>query len=59
MKVADIQLIAIARGMSPGRMTKSELVRSLQTEEGNTACFQSGQVGSCGQDSCWWREDCK
>ncbi len=59
MKVADIQLIAVARGMSPGRMTKTELVRSLQKEEGHTACFLTGQVRSCGQDGCWWREDCK
>jgi len=58
MKMTDIQSIAKQRGVPPGRMTKVDLVRSLQQTEGNTACFQTGQVESCGQEGCLWREDC-
>lgn len=58
MKMTDIQRIAKQRGVPPGRMTKVDLVRSLQQAEGNTACFQTGQAASCGQEECLWREDC-
>lgn len=59
MKMADIQNIARSRGVAPGRMTKVDLVRILQREEGNESCFQTGQAGHCGQDGCLWREACE
>jgi hypothetical protein len=58
MRMNDIQGIARGRGVSPGRMTKVELVRTLQQAEGNTTCFQTGQAAICGQDGCLWRADC-
>ena len=58
MKMTDIQIIAKERGVSPGRLTKVELVRSLQQAEGNEACFQTGRVDSCGQEGCLWRTGC-
>jgi hypothetical protein len=30
----------------------------LQREEGHQACFQTGQVQTCGQEHCLWRQDC-
>lgn len=58
MKMSEIQSIAKQRGLSPGRRTKVDLIRTLQQEEGNTACFQIGQAESCGQNGCLWREAC-
>lgn len=58
MKMSDIQGIAKERGVTPKRLAKVELVRSLQQAEGNAACFQTGQVDSCGQDGCLWRTAC-
>ncbi len=59
MKMSDIQGIAKSRGVAPGRMTKVELVRTMQHAEGNAACFQTGLAGSCGQDGCLWRAVCE
>lgn len=58
MKMNDIQSIARTRGVATGRMTKVDLVRTIQQTEGNTTCFQTAQVDSCGQEGCLWREDC-
>lgn len=45
--------------MKPGRTKKEELVRAIQTDEGNDACFNTGRVTTCGQQACLWREDCR
>lgn len=58
MKQREIQLIAKARGVAPGRRSKVNLVRAMQQEEGNTTCFQTGQANSCRQEDCLWRDDC-
>jgi hypothetical protein len=58
MKMSNIQSIAKERGVFPGHLTKADLVRTLQQEEGNTACFQTGQAESCGQEGCLWRAVC-
>jgi hypothetical protein len=59
MNMKEIQHIAKERDLAPGRMTKVELVRTLQREEGNQDCFQTGLACSCGQAACLWREDCE
>jgi len=58
MKLDEIKAIAKEKGIKPGRMKKVELVRAIQEVEGNYTCFETGQVNSCGQDACLWREDC-
>jgi hypothetical protein len=58
MKMSDIQGIARERGVTPGRLAKVDLVRTLQQAEGNADCFQAGQVDSCGQEGCLWRAAC-
>jgi len=57
MKMTDIQKKAKALGMTPGKMSKTELVRSIQEREGNFACFQTAK-DSCDQSGCCWRKDC-
>jgi hypothetical protein len=59
MKMSDIQNLARSRGVAPGRLPKTDLVRTLQQAEGNTACFQTGQADRCGQDGCLWRAACE
>ena len=58
MKINQIKEIAKGRGIATGRMRKTELVHTLQIDEGNQACFQTGQVETCGQEHCLWRQDC-
>ena len=38
-------------------MKNIDLIRSIQTAEGNFPCFSTAR-DNCGQTSCCWREDC-
>ena len=58
MNMNEIKNIAKARGLSPGRYKKADLIRAIQREEGNESCFDTGQADVCGQDQCLWRDDC-
>jgi predicted metal-binding transcription factor (methanogenesis marker protein 9) len=57
MKMKEVQTMAKAIGIKPKRHRKAELIRKIQTEEGNYPCFQSN-VESCDQVDCCWRRDC-
>ena len=58
MNMNEVKQIARSRGLNPGRMKKADLIRTMQREEGNESCFQTGQVDVCDQGQCLWREDC-
>ena len=58
MKLEEIRSIAKARHINPGNLSKNDLVRSIQTAEGNYACFATAYSGECDQTSCAWRNDC-
>ncbi|MBW2688906.1 MAG: SAP domain-containing protein [Deltaproteobacteria bacterium] len=58
MNMNEIKRIARLRGLNPGRLKKVDLIRTLQREEGNESCFQTGQADTCDQDQCLWRGDC-
>jgi len=57
VKMTEIRSIAKERNISPGRMKKQDLVRTIQLEENNVPCFQTA-VESCDQGDCCWRSDC-
>lgn len=57
MNIKEIQKMASAMGIKAGKMKKTELIRSIQTNEGNQACFQTKNT-DCGQTACCWRQDC-
>lgn len=59
MKMQDVKEIAKNRGIKAGTLKKGELVRAIQADEGNEACYETGQAAVCGQDNCTWRDDCK
>ena len=59
MKMVDIKVIAKNMAIKPGKMKKAELIRTIQAQEGNFQCFQTGLADSdCDQVQCCWRSDC-
>lgn len=58
MNMKEIRDIAKAQGIKPGKQTKVNLVRAIQLQEGNYACFATNCGEQCGQALCLWREDC-
>lgn len=58
MRLEEIKEIAKRHDIKVGKMKKAELVRAIQSAEGNDACFETGRVSVCGQDLCIWRSDC-
>lgn len=58
MVMQEIRDIARENGIKPGRMSKIDLVRTIQQMEGNYACFSTTVSSECGQAGCLWRDDC-
>ena len=57
MKVVEIKARAKAMGLAARGKRKLELIRSIQTQEGNFPCFGTSS-GQCDQQDCCWRDDC-
>ena len=57
MKVQEIKKKASEMGIKPGKMKKAELIRTIQSTEGNYPCFQTAS-DNCDQAGCCWRADC-
>ena len=58
MKLEEIRSIAKSRGIKPSHLPKAELIKSIQTREGNFDCFATAYSGECDQTGCSWRKDC-
>jgi hypothetical protein len=58
MKLGDVRSIAKSHSVKPDHLSKTDLIKSIQIEEGNFACFSTAYGGECDQVSCLWREDC-
>jgi hypothetical protein len=58
MKVEEIKEVAKGLGIKPGKMKKADLIKEIQSAEGNDVCYNSGSKDVCGQEGCAWREDC-
>jgi len=58
MNMQDIRSIAKEYGLKTGKMTKVNLVRTIQLTEGNFDCFATASSGECDQTGCLWRDDC-
>lgn len=59
MKLAEVRELAAQRGLKTDKLKKTEIIRAIQSAEGNTACFDTGTTAECGQVNCLWRADCK
>jgi len=57
MNMADIRRKAKNFGLKVQGLKKVNLIRAIQTAEGNTACFATGRE-TCDQLACCWRADC-
>lgn len=58
MKLEVVRTIAKSHGIHTGKHSKIELVKSIQSCEGNFDCFASAYAGECDQPACLWRDDC-
>jgi len=58
MKLDNIRTLAKSISINPGKLSKTELIRKIQLEEGNFDCFATAHGGECDQMNCLWREDC-
>ena len=57
MKWLEIRKKAAGMGISIRGLKKPDLIRALQTLEGNVPCFDTGRQ-DCDQLQCCWRGDC-
>jgi hypothetical protein len=57
MKMQEVREKAKGMGLKTFGMKKVDLIRGIQSKEGNTPCFQTG-LDSCDQFKCSWRSDC-
>jgi hypothetical protein len=58
MKLAEVCVIAKSQKINPGKLSKSELIKLIQSNEGNFDCFATAYMGECDQAGCSWRGDC-
>lgn len=58
MKPNEIRAIARERNIPPQRLPLTELVRTMQRQEGNSDCFGTDLAARCDQDGCLWRANC-
>ena len=57
MTVMQIKTIAKDLGINPGKMTKPNIIKKIQTKEGNFPCFKTA-INYCDQNKCLWQKDC-
>ena len=58
MKIGQVRYIAKSHSIKPDHLSKLELIRAIQSEEGNFDCFATAYDGYCDQLNCLWRDDC-
>lgn len=57
MNMTEIKEKAKQMGIQVGKMKKVDLIRSIQSKEGNFPCFETAK-DYCNQLSCAWRNAC-
>jgi len=57
MKMDQIKRKASKLGIKPGKMSKTDLIRTIQQAEGFTPCFGTTN-GQCWQSDCCFMQDC-
>lgn len=58
MNMQDIRERAKDFGLKTARMSKVELIKTIQLAEGNFNCFATAVDNECDQFNCIWRDDC-
>ena len=57
MKIQKVREKAKKLGVNSFGMKKVDLIRAIQSREGNVPCFKTG-LDSCDQYECCWRSEC-
>jgi hypothetical protein len=57
MKIGDVRMKAMGRGVESKKMKKSDLIRAIQKAEGNVSCYGSGNR-DCPHTDCCFMDDC-
>ncbi|ATG90130.1 SAP domain-containing protein [Methylomonas koyamae] len=58
MNTNELHTLAKSHGIDDKKLSKLEVIRNIQTSEGNFDCFATAYAGECDQEGCCWREDC-
>lgn len=58
MIVKEIKKMAKEMGINGAKMLKGDLIRAIQSKEGNSPCYRTGII-DCPQTACCWWEDCQ
>jgi hypothetical protein len=58
MRMEEIRERGRALGVAGSRMRKAEMIRAIQSKEGNPACYGAPWRFECPQLQCCWRSDC-
>ena len=54
----EIRNLAKNFGIKTSRLSKTNLVKTIQLAEGNFDCFSTASEACCDQINCLWRTDC-
>ena len=57
MEIQEVKTRAKRLGVESNKIKKTELIRKIQSAEGNNPCFKTNS-GYCKEKNCCWREDC-
>jgi hypothetical protein len=58
VKLEQVRSIAKSHSIKPSHLSKTELIKAIQTDEGNFASFATAFDRECDQENCLWCEDC-
>lgn len=58
MSMEMVRDIARRRGLTLGKMKKTEMIKNIQRAEGNFDCFGTAVSGYCDQQNCLWLATC-
>ena len=57
MTIYEIRVIAKNMGIDPRNENKANLIKKIQSKEGNVPCFKTAG-NYCDQEDCRWKRDC-
>lgn len=57
MNMQELRAIAKSHSISYSKLSKAELIKTIQHEEGNFDCYSTAYSGECDQADCLWRKD--
>lgn len=58
MEISNVHRIALLHGIETDNLFKHEVIKAIQTTEGNFDCYGTARSGECDQGGCAWLGDC-